>query len=78
MGCRAACAALLHESCAKVRCGTLRARTLLAPLMPDAPVNLTYFDERTEKYRIKSRYKWSCWCLFAGILIGFVLAQLFQ
>jgi hypothetical protein len=53
-------------------------RTLLAPLMPDAPVNLTYFDERTEKYRIKSRYKWGCWCLFAGILIGFLLAQLFQ
>lgn len=46
--------------------------------MPDAPVNLTYFDERTEKYRIKSSYKWGGWCLFAGILIGFVLAQLFQ
>ena len=53
-------------------------RTLLAPLVPDAPVNPTYFDERTGKYRIKSPYKWGCWCLLAGILIGFVLALLLQ
>lgn len=38
----------------------------------------TYFDERTGKYRIKSRYKRGCWCPLAGILIGFVLALLFQ
>ena len=46
--------------------------------MPDDPVNLTYFDSKTEKYRIKSRYKWGGWCLLAGIVLGFVLGLMFQ
>lgn len=48
------------------------------PENPGAALRQTYFDERTGKYRIKSRYKRGCWCPLAGILIGFVLALLFQ
>jgi hypothetical protein len=39
-------------------------------------MSIRYYDEITGSYRIKRRYVWAGWALFAGLIIGLVAGKL--